>query len=201
MFLGIDCSGVTAALSLLAADGTEYHQSENTPRQADVIFPMLEKLLADAGIKTNQITAVGVITGPGSFTGIRVGLSLAQGLADGLDIPAYGLDAFTALRGRTENAFVVLESKRAELYVQHGNDAPQMLLPDAIIRYTENGNLNIIHNLAADHPLTRILGETSKTNMALSAAQFAKKQFDANQISEALSPYYIREADAKPNIA
>lgn len=201
MFLGIDCSGVNASLSLLTANGTEYHQSENTPRQADVIFPMLEKLFSQANIKADQLTAIGVITGPGSFTGIRVGLALAQGLADGLNIPAYGMDAFAAQRGKTENAFTVLESKRAELYVQHGDDEPQMLLADQIIRFTENGNLNIVHNLMPDHPLIKILGEASRINMALIAAQFAKKQFEAGQKSEMLSPYYVREADAKPNPA
>lgn len=201
MFLGIDCSGVSANLTLLLPDGCEFHAQSDTPRQADVIFPLLEKLLADADAKTSDLSAIGAITGPGSFTGIRAGLSLAQGLADGLGISAYGLDGFTALRGKTENAMIILESKRAELYVKHNNDAPQMLLPEEILRFSENGNLNIIHNLAEPNPLAVTLRTQGDTNMAAASARHAQKQYQLKVPGEILAPHYIREADAKPSAA
>lgn len=189
MFLGIDCSGVAASLCLLGSDNHEFYQHSDTPRQADVIFSLLEKLFQDAGITQHDLTAIGVITGPGSFTGIRVGLSLAQGLADGLQIPVYGLDGFSALRGKTENALVVLESKRPELYVQHGTDAPQMLLPDEILHYTGNGEMALLHNLIPPHPLASMLrGQTGNT-MAMIAARHALQKFQANSLPEPLNPF------------
>jgi tRNA threonylcarbamoyladenosine biosynthesis protein TsaB len=191
MFLGVDCSSVTAELALVTADGREFTAREDTPRQADVIFPLLEKLLQDAGITTQDLTAIGAITGPGSFTGIRVGLSLAQGLADGLGIPVYGFDAFTAL-SMGKSAITVLESKRAELYVQYDGKI-EMLLPEQILKMA-NGK-KIIHNTSH-----KVLGTPTKTSMAIAAALHARLGFQQKIPCEILRPFYVREADAKPSV-
>lgn len=55
------------------------------------LLPTIEKLLAQAGIAKDDLTAVFVCTGPGLYTGLRVGISTAQGLAYGLRIPALGV--------------------------------------------------------------------------------------------------------------
>ena len=195
MFLGIDCSGITAELALIAPNGSPRSVHENTPRQADVIFDMLNRLLTDAGCTVQDLTAVGAITGPGSFTGIRVGLAMAQGLADGLAIPAYGLDAFLAIRGEKgegREEIIVLESKRAELYVQL-NGKVEMLTPPEILQLA-NGK-KIIHNLGKNSPLSPL---PSPVSMALAAAELAKKSFEQKLKGEILKPYYVRNADAKP---
>jgi len=55
------------------------------------LLPAIDKLLSDAGIDKGDLTAVFVCTGPGMYTGLRVGVSVAQGLARGLRIPALGV--------------------------------------------------------------------------------------------------------------
>jgi len=200
MFLGIDCSGVIAELALIAPDGKEIILREDTPRQADVIFPMLEKILAGANITTADLTAIGAITGPGSFTGIRVGLALAQGLADGLGIPAYGLDAFTATRGERREArdeIIVLESKRAELYVCHNHEASMLTLDE--IHQLAGTDKRVFHNLAEDVLISPLASRIS--SLASAAAHHAQKLLIQNTPGEILAPYYVREADAKPNAA
>jgi len=196
MFLGIDCSGVMAEMALVAPNVEEFSIRENTPRQADVIFSMLEKILADAKITMQNITAIGAITGPGSFTGIRVGLAFAQGLADGLGIPAYGLSAFDALRrgrGEEREEIIVLESKRAELYVQH-DGRTAMMTAEQILQLA-NGK-KITHNLGENSPFFPLPSPFLST----AAARYAKNLFDQNTPGEILAPYYLREADAKPQI-
>lgn len=193
MFLGIDCSGVMAELALVAGD-REWTVREDTPRQADVIFSLLEKILADAGVDKNDLHAIGTITGPGSFTGIRVGLALAQGLADGLGIPVFGLDAFTAMReemGDGREEILVLASKRAELYVMHDGKV-DMLTTEQISQLS--GNKKILHNLGKNSPLSPL----PSPNLSLAAARDAEKSFNEKLPGEILSPYYVREADAKP---
>ncbi len=200
MFLGIDCSGVTAELALLVPDGREWIAREDTPRQADVIFPLLEKIMADAAITKNDITAIGAITGPGSFTGIRVGLALAQGLADGLGIPAFGIDAFAAVRGERREArgeIIVLESKRAELYVWHDNKT-EMLTPEQI-RQLAGNNKTVVHNLAENIFVSPLASRLSP--LAAAAARHAQMMHAKNTPGEILAPYYLRDADAKPNAA
>ena len=195
MFLGIDCSGVVAELALITPD-SEYVVREDTPRQADVIFPLLEKLLAEAKIEMENITAIGAITGPGSFTGIRVGLSLAQGLADGLAVPAYGLSGFAALNSEKREArgeIRVLESKRAELYVQH-DDKVEMLAMDRILQLAGTDK-KIIHNLENNSRLS-----TPASHLSSAAAHHAKESFQQKLKGEVLQPYYVRDADAKPAV-
>ena len=200
MYLGIDCSGITAELALLSVGGCEFIAREDTPRQADVIFALLDKILLDSGTDKKNILAIGAVTGPGSFTGIRVGLALAQGLADGLGIPAYGLNAFDAVKGEThreKDDIVVLESKRAELYVWHDGNI-EMLLPAQILRLA-GSDKQIMHNLADSSPLAP--HPAHGNSMALAAARHAQKYFEAKCSGEILAPYYVREADAKPNAA
>lgn len=192
MYLGIDCSGVSANLFLLAPDNREFSLQSNTPRQADVIFPLLEELLSEAEITTRDLTAIGAITGPGSFTGIRVGLALAQGLADGLGIPAYGMDAFTGMRGDDRDAIIVLESKRMELYVQY-NGKIEMLPPEEIKKLSGA----MLHNLGDQS----FLPPSPMISMAKLAAAYAKQQHELKTPGQILSPYYVREADAKPSAA
>lgn len=199
-FLGIDCSGVVAEMALIAPGGREFTLREDTPRQADVIFPMLDSLLSDAGVSLQHITAIGAVTGPGSFTGIRVALSMAQGLADGLGIPAYGLDGFAALAlqdasGKTqESKIFVLESKRDELYVKYQNDV-QMLRPEMILNLT-NSQKTIVHNLGENSCFLPLV-----SCLSLAAARHARQCHAKKMPGKILAPYYVRDADAKPSAA
>lgn len=67
--------------------------------QAERLFPMLEEVLAEGNAAWSDLSAIAVGTGPGNFTGIRISISAARGLALSLDIPAVGVSGFEALRG------------------------------------------------------------------------------------------------------
>ena len=70
----------------LEIDGKKYQKTvDNT--QAQEVLPLIEKLLKEKKIKFNQINRIKVNTGPGSFTGIRVGVSIANALSFALKIP------------------------------------------------------------------------------------------------------------------
>jgi tRNA threonylcarbamoyl adenosine modification protein YeaZ len=163
----------------------------------DVIFPMLNSLLKRAGIETTQINAIGAVVGPGSFTGIRVGLAMAQGLADGLGIPAYGITGFDALQrdggqGTGEGEILVLESKRDELYVSY-EQIQSMLTPQQILKIL--AGKKILHNLGAGSALAPL---QTVPSLARAAAAFAHDCAAAAKTPEILTPYYLRDADAKP---
>ena len=66
--------------------------------QAERLFPMLEEVLGNVGAVWEELDAVGVGTGPGNFTGIRIAVSAARGLGLSLGIPAIGVSGFDALR-------------------------------------------------------------------------------------------------------
>lgn|GEM_PF-1230788 len=97
---------------------------EQPRRHGDVLIEITQKLLADADIKLHEITAIGVTVGPGAFTGIRIGVSMAQGIAYGLNIPCLALNtlelwAEQALYSQTswQIALCLMDARMNEVYV------------------------------------------------------------------------------------
>lgn len=64
--------------------------------QAERLVPMLDRLLAENGVGWGDLAVIGVGTGPGNFTGIRIAVATARGLALGLGIPVHGVSGFQA---------------------------------------------------------------------------------------------------------
>jgi tRNA threonylcarbamoyl adenosine modification protein YeaZ len=97
IILGFDTSAAHCAAALLCGDRVLVSRREEMTRgQAERLMPLLEECLSDAGFGWSDLTAIGVGIGPGNFTGIRIAVSAARGLALALDIPAVGVDGFDA---------------------------------------------------------------------------------------------------------
>ncbi|MEM1297764.1 MAG: tRNA (adenosine(37)-N6)-threonylcarbamoyltransferase complex dimerization subunit type 1 TsaB [Pseudomonadota bacterium] len=119
MILGIDTSAGQCAVALVG--DWVWARSEAMQRgHAEALFPMIEAVLAEAGVGYADLTRVGVCTGPGSFTGIRVGVAAARGLALGCGIPAIGITRFEALAdpGLMEES-IALPGRAGTSYVQN----------------------------------------------------------------------------------
>lgn len=84
---------------------------------AERLFPMIDEVLAQAGASYGNLTRVAVCTGPGSFTGLRVGVAAARGLALGCNIPAIGITLFEAVH-KTGQDRVVLPGRGGESVIQ-----------------------------------------------------------------------------------
>ncbi len=95
--------------------------------QAERLMPLLAELLAEAGVGWPDIARIGVGTGPGNFTGTRIALAAARGLALGLGVPAVGVDLFAARALDLPRPLAVVEdARRGEVHVQvFGPDGPQ----------------------------------------------------------------------------
>lgn len=95
--LGFETSAAQCAAALLRGDAVLAHLSEEmTKGQAERLFPMLEDLLGQAGLAWRDLEVIGVGIGPGNFTGIRIAVAAARGLALSLGIPAVGVTATEA---------------------------------------------------------------------------------------------------------
>ncbi|MCW8876339.1 MAG: tRNA (adenosine(37)-N6)-threonylcarbamoyltransferase complex dimerization subunit type 1 TsaB [Kangiellaceae bacterium] len=102
--LSIDAS--TEAVSAALLNGSEVTERYKiAPREhAKLLLPSIQELLAESQVSLNQLDAIACNLGPGAFTGIRIGVSVAQGLAYGADLPAIGLSTLEnmALVGAVE---------------------------------------------------------------------------------------------------
>jgi tRNA threonylcarbamoyladenosine biosynthesis protein TsaB len=92
--------------------------------QAEKLLPMVDAVMRAAGLSASALDIIGVTIGPGSFTGIRVGLAAARGIALATDAQLIGVTGFEAvaagLTGPVHGGFllIALESRREDLYIQ-----------------------------------------------------------------------------------
>ena len=97
------------------------------------LLPMVRDLLRNAGVDKKELDAVAVAQGPGSFTGIRIGVSTAKGLCWGLDVPAVGVSTLESMAWLSEGV-------GEELLICPAMDARRSQLYNAFFRW-ENGAL------------------------------------------------------------
>jgi len=95
-----------------------------TEKQSLALPTETEKFMTECGAKWTDITAIGVVVGPGSFTGIRIGIAYAKGLAMGLNIPVVPINAFELYLSATPDACVAIESGHGDFFVGASNLPP-----------------------------------------------------------------------------
>ena len=97
------------------------------------LAPLVQEAMAEAGLGFDKLERIGVTVGPGSFTGLRVGLAFAKGLASALSIPAVGIGTLEALADtESGNVVAVLDAKRGQVYLQAFSDGAPVSAPDAL---------------------------------------------------------------------
>ena len=97
------------------------------------LAPLVQEAMVEAGLGFDQLERIGVTVGPGSFTGLRVGLAFAKGLAAALDIPAVGIGSLEALAAPERgNVVAVLDAKRGQVYLQAFSGGAAVSAPDAL---------------------------------------------------------------------
>lgn len=93
-------------------------------KQSVALATECEKFITECGAKWSDISAIGIVVGPGSFTGIRLGIAYAKGLAIGLNIPVVGISLFDLYMAATPDAFVAIDSGRGDFFVAAPGLAP-----------------------------------------------------------------------------
>lgn len=124
LILGIDTSAKIASVALmedsrLLAENTVY----TTLTHSQIILPMVIKLLEDAGRDIKDVNAVAISAGPGSYTGLRIGIAAVKGICMGLDIKAVGVSTLEALAYNLKcvkaDIFSVMNARRDVMYFGH----------------------------------------------------------------------------------
>jgi tRNA threonylcarbamoyladenosine biosynthesis protein TsaB len=118
--LALETATESCSAALLAGERM-LARSEIAPRRhAELLLPMCEELLAEAGLARRDLAAIGVGCGPGAFTGVRLAISAAQGIALALDIPVVTVSSLAALAMQAPDngaaILAVIDARMGEIY-------------------------------------------------------------------------------------
>ncbi len=210
--LAIDTSESHCSAALLLADGSAAYRMEDIGRgHAERLLPMIEELLAETGQIYSDLIRIAVVTGPGTFTGLRIGLSVARGLALSLDIPCVGLRSLPVLAasimGDTEQTVhVVTKGRGGQVFYQAYQGVNEERLPQPL---SEPVNVDLDEVVAAINKCPGLVGgsgadllvdlegivEVSKI-VAVDPSVLARLSQNQDPVLYPPEPCYLRQADA-----
>lgn len=197
------CSAAVWRDGKVLAENAEYMERGQDQR----LMPLIMDTMKQAAVPFNELDRIAVTRGPGSFTGLRIGLAAARGIGLASTKPVVGIDRFAIFHARNmaanKNLLVILQSKRKELFCRFyppQGDAPEatMMTPDEIQPFLEK------------HPGTLVTGDVKITSTCefremdikevIVAAALAA-EVDIHDLAYLPRPLYLRAPDvtmAKP---
>ena len=207
LLLAIDTSGRQGGITLARGEN-DVEIIESTPIQGGAfsaeLIPQVADLLAKHGYGPKDLQALVAVTGPGSFTGLRVGLTAVKGLAEALRLPiatVTSLEILLAAVGAQENTMAVLDAGRGEVYaaLQIGDTRQESLLKavEAVALVTSNS----LHVVAAE-PSVASKFPNADIIQYCSTEVAARVSFDKMRAGNtvdvlALDANYIRKSEAE----
>ena len=200
MILAIDTSAAQCAVALLGDGAAAAERSRMDRGHAEALFPMIDSVLTRAGAAYGELTRIAVCTGPGSFTGVRIGVAAARGLALSLGIPAIGISRFEALAAEAGGPVAVVLSGRGKtVYLQcfdadgAPTEAPRMTGADEVAGTLPAGITRVAGDAAH-----LVAGDSALIPEGLPDPVFVARLAGARPAAEPPRPLYLRGADAAP---
>lgn len=163
LILAIETSSETASCALLNGATVLSRESSGVRTHSQSILPMVQELLAEAGVTLAQCDAIAFGAGPGSFTGVRTACGIAQGLAYGAGLPVVSLVTLDAMalacreRSGATDILAVLDARMGEVYwaQYHGAElvaGPALCAPFAVTPVAADGPLTACGNGFSAYP-------------------------------------------------
>jgi tRNA threonylcarbamoyladenosine biosynthesis protein TsaB len=221
IILGIETATMTGGLALIDEGKliAEYTLNMKTTHSSR-LMPALDWILKDVSLDKNQIDGIAVSIGPGSFTGLRIGLATAKGLALGLNIPLIGVPTLDALAHNVPypvyQVCPVLDARKKEVYsalFQCENDVLVRKSPYQVISPADLANqihektvmlgdaIDVYRELFKEklRELIVFAPDAQRLPRAAVIAEMGLAKLKAGEVLDLASsePFYIRRADAE----
>ena len=214
--LALETSTECCSVALLHG-GALIDRSELAPRRhAELVLPIAESLLAEAGVRRAQLDGIAVGRGPGAFTGVRLAISVAQGLAFALDLPVVTISSLAALGMQAprdaEATLAVIDARMGEVYAGafrfDANGCAQPLDQERVTRAEDLAlpqakDWNVIGSgwsayreaLLSRIPSPPLWAEGERYPQARDVARLALPQFESGNVlpPERALPVYLRD--------
>lgn len=177
---------------------------------AEHLMGVVHDAMAQAGVDFDQLERIAVAVGPGSFTGVRVGVSAARGFAMALKIPAVGVTTLEAIAAEAREAFgartvmAALDGGRGEIHAAIYDEAGASVREPAAMTLQEAAGLARTHAPLLAGSAAATVAEEAAAGLqigptgATADIRFYAELGAAKQVGEKPKPLYLREADAKP---
>lgn len=190
-------TATAVATTALVRDGEVIGEGVTAPIR---VLEDVEALLRRSGLSAADVDALVVGTGPGSFTGVRLGLAAARGLAFALEIPVAGVSTLDALAAGAPDAVAVVDAKRREVFVRRGEEI--VALPAAVFEApgrtcVGDGALKYRAHLESTGAVVPPDDDERHLPRARFHAQLAREYVAA----ELVEPVYVRAPDADRMLA
>ncbi len=192
--LALDTALGACQAAVLDGDRLLARMSEPMERgHQERLAPLVRETVEATGLSFAGLDRIAVVVGPGSFTGVRVGLAFAKGLSLALDIPCVGIGSMEALaRGTSGLAAAVIDAPRGQRYLQLFRDGEALSEPEALLADEEPARIAVL----AESRVTRIGPAADGPSFPDIAA--VARMAAARPIPKARpAPIYLRPPDAK----
>jgi tRNA threonylcarbamoyladenosine biosynthesis protein TsaB len=199
--LGFDTSAAHCAAAVICGDQVLAARVEEMGRgQAERLMPLLAEIMAEAKIEWHELSLIGVGIGPGNFTGIRISVAAARGLALGLGIRSVGVTSFEALSdGLTGGVIASVSAPQDRVYISVPKERTEPMLCDLdSLPSVPAERVKCIVGARAEEIAKRYSGHVVQPiwPLAVGIARQARARQDIRLESPA--PLYLRPADAAP---
>jgi tRNA threonylcarbamoyladenosine biosynthesis protein TsaB len=202
IILAIDTALSACSVAITRGDQTLVSRREPMARgQAERLAPLVQELVKAAGLQFAHIDTIGVTTGPGTFTGLRVGLAFARGLALALDRPCIGISTLEVLAAGAGAPKVIAAIEVAgSVFVGAWTDSAQTVAPSrpdlTAFLASLNGDWTVTGPgaaaILAHRPHWHHMSQDTPDPVVL-----AKLTRNADPATHRPDPLYLRGVDAK----
>lgn len=198
--LALDTSHGATHGTLKVGDSVLSETNSVQAKQAECLPEITNSLLSKAGKEISDLEAIAVTVGPGSFTGIRIALAYAKGIAIAHSIPVIGVtnfEVYQSLSNADEPYLIALKAMRDQLYCQFvgNNEKPALVNIDEVDEFC-SASPSIILTDDADY-FTHPKIETKELDFSIEAVLDIAAGKMADPASYPAEPLYIRPPDAK----
>ncbi len=192
--LALETTDRVASVALLTATGCREKRIESPLRHEETVMPAVDELLAEAGLAPSDLTALAVDVGPGSFTGVRIGVCHGNAMALALGLPVVSVNALEALAypllGGSSPVAAIIDARNGNGYGALYAPDGAVLIPPCAMEIEP-----FLRTLPRDAVLTGT--GFPGADGALPSAQSAARIAAGRTGEKAASPLYLRPSQAE----